>query len=63
MRAAVRARKEQEAAAQAIDEARAAVKRVTEDFDDDVTDDTAPPNVFDFILIEVYEEAGCKREE
>ena len=49
MRAAVRARKEQETAAQAIHEARALV---TEDSDDD----TAPPNGFDDILNEICEE-------
>ena len=46
-----------------MDEARAAVRRVTEDSDDDVTDDTAPSNGFDDILNEVCEEAECEREE
>ena len=59
MRAAVRARKDQEAAAQAIDEARAAVGGVAEDSDDD----TAPPNGFDAILNEVCEEAGYDSDE
>ncbi len=54
MRAAVRARKEQEAAAQAIDEARAEVGGVA----GDSGDDTAPPNGFDDILNEVCEETG-----
>ena len=56
MRAAVRARKEQEAAVQAIEEARAAVTR-------DSDDDTAPQNRFDDILNEVCEEAGYESEE
>mmetsp|Transcript_41352 Transcript_41352/g.86372 ORF Transcript_41352/g.86372 Transcript_41352/m.86372 type:complete len:123 (-) Transcript_41352:428-796(-) len=56
MRAAVRARKEQEAAAQAIEEARAATTR-------DSDDDTAPQNGFDDILNEVCEEAGYESEE
>ena len=56
MRAAVRARKEQEAAAQAIHEARALV---TEDSDDD----TAPPNGFDDILNEICEETWFESEE
>ncbi len=59
MSAAVQARKEQEAAAQAIDEARAAVRKVTADSDDE----TAPPNGLDDILNEVFEEAGCESEE
>ena len=58
MRAAVRARKEQEAAARAIDEARAEVRGVAGDSDDD----TAPPNGFDDILNEVCEEAGYESE-
>ena len=45
----MRARKEQEAAARAIDEARAEVGGVVGDSDDD----TAPPNGFDDILNEV----------
>ena len=57
MRAAVRARKEQEAAAQAITDARAAVTTADSD------DDTAPPNGFDEILNEVCEEAGYESEE
>ena len=56
MRAAVQSRTEQEAAAQVIIDARAAV---TEDSDDD----TAPPNGFDEILNEVCEEAGYESEE
>ena len=56
MRAALRARKEQEAAAQAIHEARALV---TEDSDDD----TAPPNGFDDILNQVCEEVGYESDE
>ena len=56
MRAVVRARKEQESAAQAIVDARA---EVTRDFDDD----TAPPNGFDDILNEVCDEAGYESEE
>ncbi len=54
VRAAVRARKEQEAAARAIDAARAEVGGEAGDSDDD----TAPPNGFDDIWNEVCEEAG-----
>jgi hypothetical protein len=54
MRAAVRARKVQEAAARAIDEVRAEVGGEARDSDDD----TAPPNGFDDISNEVCEEAG-----
>ncbi len=66
MRAAVRARKEhleQEAAARAIDEARAEIGGVAGDSDDD----TAPPNRFDDILNEVcdilnnFERGGAGR--
>ena len=53
MRAAVRARKEQEAASRAIDEARADVGGVAGDSDED----TALPNGFDDILNEICEEA------
>jgi hypothetical protein len=53
---AVRARKEQEAAAQAMEEARAALPR-------DSDDDTAPQNEFDDILNEVCEETGYESEE
>ncbi len=63
MRAAVRARKEQEAAAQAIDEARAAARREAEDSESISDDDSTPQNGFDDILSEVCEEAGCEREE
>jgi hypothetical protein len=56
MRAVVRARKQQEAAAQAIEDARAEVTR-------DSDDDTAPPNGFDDILNEVCDEAGYESEE
>jgi chromatin segregation and condensation protein Rec8/ScpA/Scc1 (kleisin family) len=56
MRAVVRARKEQKAAAQAIEDARAEVTR-------DSDDDTAPPNGFDDILNEVCDEAGYESEE
>jgi hypothetical protein len=59
MRAAVRARKEQEAAAQAIDEARAEVGGVSWDSDDD----TVPPNGFYDILNEVCAEAGYESDE
>ena len=59
MRAAVRARKDQEAAARAIDEARADVGGVAEDSDDD----TAPSNGFDDILNEVCEETGYASDE
>ncbi len=59
MRAAVRARKEQEAAAQDINEARAEVGAEAGDSDDD----TAPPNGFDSILIEICEEAGFESDE
>jgi hypothetical protein len=58
MRAAVRTRKEREAAAQAIDEARAAIREETGDSDDE----TAPPNGFDDILIEVCEDVGYESE-
>ena len=61
MRAVVRARKEQEEAAQAIDEARAHVRGVAAARDSD--DDTSPPNGFDDILNEVCEEAGYKSDE
>jgi hypothetical protein len=54
MRAAVRARKEHQAAAQAIDEARAEVGGVAGGSDDDA----APSNGFDGILNEVCEETG-----
>ncbi len=56
IRAAVRARKEQETAVRAIDEARAEVEGETRDSDD--ASDTAPPNGFDGILNEVCKEAG-----
>ena len=56
MRAVVRARKQQEAAAQAIEDARAEVTR-------DSDDDTAPPNGFDDILNEVCDEAGYESDE
>ncbi len=59
MCAAVRARKEREAAAQAIDEARAASREGTGDSDDK----TAPPNGFDDVLNEVCEEAGYESED
>ena len=59
MRAAVRARKEQEAAAQAIDEARAEIGGVSGGSDDD----TAHPNGFDDILNEVCAEAGNESDE
>ncbi len=61
MRAAVRARNKQEAAARAIDEARAEVGGEARDSDDD----TAPPNHdgFDDILNEVCEEAGYESDE
>jgi hypothetical protein len=59
MRSVVRARKEQEAAARAIDEARAEVGGVGGDSDDD----TAPSNGFDDILNEVCEEAGYESDE
>jgi hypothetical protein len=59
MCAVVRARKEQEAAARAIDEARAEVGVVAGDSDDD----TAPPNGFDDILNEVCEEAWYESDE
>ena len=55
----MRARKEQEAAARAIDEARAEVGGVVGDSDDD----TAPPNGFDDILNEVCWEAGYESHE
>ncbi len=58
MRAAARARKEQEAAAQAIDEERAEVGAVS-----DSDDDTAPPNGFDDVLNEVCTEAGYESDE
>ncbi len=48
--------KQQEAAAQAIEEARPAATR-------DSHDDTAPQNEFDDILNEVCEEAGYESEE
>ncbi len=61
MSAAVQARKEQvpqqEAAAQAMNEARAAGRRVREE---DSDDNTAPPDGFNDILNEVCEEAGCE---
>ena len=47
MRAAVRARKEREAAAQAIDAARTAIREGPGDSDDE----TAPPNGFDDIVL------------
>ncbi len=56
MRAAFRARKEREAAAQTIDAARTAIREGTGDSDDE----TAPPNGFDDILNEVCEEARYK---
>ena len=59
MRAAVRARKEQEAAALAIHEARTEIGGVTGDSDDD----TAPPNGFDDILNEVCEETAYDSDE
>jgi hypothetical protein len=59
MRAAVRARKEHEDAARAIDESRAEVGGVAGDSDDD----TAPPNGFDDILNEVCKEAGYESDE
>jgi hypothetical protein len=59
MRAAVRARTEQEAAARAIEEARAEVGEVTGDSDDD----TEPPNGFDDVLNEVCEETGYVSDE
>ena len=59
MSAAVRARKGEEAAAQAMDEARAAIRRATEGADDDA----APPNGLDDVLNLVYEGAGCEHEE
>ena len=58
MHAAVRARKEQEAAARASDEARA-VGGVAGDSDDD----PAPPNGFNGILNEVCDEAGNQSKE
>ena len=51
MHVAVRARKEQEATAQAIEEARAAASAV-------LNDGTAPPNGFDEILDEICAEDG-----
>ena len=57
LRAAVRARKEREAAAQAIDEARAALEAENSD------DDTAPRNGFEDILNEICNEAGYESEE
>jgi hypothetical protein len=56
MRAFVGARKQQEAAAQAIEDARAEVTRNSDD-------NTAPPNGFDDILNEVCDEAGYESEE
>ena len=49
MHAAARARKEQEATAQAIEEARAAASAVL----NDSNDDTAPPNGLDQFLDEI----------
>ena len=57
MHAAVRARKEREAAAQAIEEARAALEA------DDSDDDTAPRNGFDEILDEICDEDGYESED
>ena len=57
MHAAVRARKEREAAAQAIQEARAALEA------DDSDDDTAPRNAFDEILDEICDEDGYESED
>ena len=54
MHVAVRARKEQEATAQAIEEARAAASTVLNDSDAD----TAPPNGLDEILDEICAEDG-----
>ena len=59
MCAAVRARGEQEAAARAIEEARAEVGAAAGDSDDD----TAPQNGFDDILNEICEETGYESEE
>ena len=57
--AAVRARKEQEATAQGIEEARAAASAVLNDSDDD----TAPPNGFDEISDEICTEDGYESED
>ena len=57
MCAAVRARKEREAAAQAIDEARAAMEA------EDSDDDTLPQNGFVEILDEICDEVGYESQE
>jgi len=59
LRSVVRARKEQEAAARAINEARAEVGGVGRDSDVD----TAPSNGFDDTLNEVCEEAGYESDD